>query len=141
LGGPAAAGLGAADWAAPDTVIVYEAQSGRLVRWDQSAGTTFTAARHLAGLETLLETGQPPTSRVPWRQAARLRPAWRRERAGTEPGPYSAGLRAGPRRAQKHRGRPDVPALGGPGTTPPRRRDDNLPPVAQVVKSILDEFS
>lgn len=38
---------GVADWAAPDTVIVYQAQGGRLVRWDQSANTTFTVARYV----------------------------------------------------------------------------------------------
>jgi type II secretory pathway component PulJ len=40
---------GAADWGPPDTVIVYELQGDRLVRWDQNAGTTFTAARHVSG--------------------------------------------------------------------------------------------
>ena len=45
-----AAPNGTADWAAPDTVIVYQVQSGRLVRWDQAANTTFTVARHVDAL-------------------------------------------------------------------------------------------
>jgi type II secretory pathway component PulJ len=36
---------GVPDWAPPDTVIVYQLQAGRLVRWDQSTNTTFTVAR------------------------------------------------------------------------------------------------
>ena len=40
---------GVADWAAPDTVIVYQLQGGSLVRWDQSSGTTYTVARYLTG--------------------------------------------------------------------------------------------
>ena len=33
-----------ADWAAPDTVIVYEVQAGRLMRADQQSGTDFVVA-------------------------------------------------------------------------------------------------
>ncbi len=42
---------GVADWAAPDIVIVYQLQGDRLVRWDQSAGTTYTVAQKLSGFQ------------------------------------------------------------------------------------------
>lgn len=38
---------GLPDWAAPDRVVVYEVQSGKLVRWDQANGTTFVVARYV----------------------------------------------------------------------------------------------
>jgi hypothetical protein len=43
-----------ADWASPDTTIVYMQEGDRLVRWDQNANTTFTAARNLAAMELRL---------------------------------------------------------------------------------------
>ncbi len=42
---------GVPDWAAPDTVIVYQVQNGCLLRTDQSAGTTFTVARHVTAMD------------------------------------------------------------------------------------------
>jgi prepilin-type N-terminal cleavage/methylation domain-containing protein len=44
---------GMADWGAPDTVIIYELQADQLVRWDQTANTTFTVARLLDNFEVL----------------------------------------------------------------------------------------
>jgi len=41
---------GLADWGPPDTVIVYELQGDKLVRWDQGAGTGFTVAEHVQAL-------------------------------------------------------------------------------------------
>jgi hypothetical protein len=41
---------GSASWAAPDTVIVYQVQDRQLVRWDQTAGTTFVVARDIDSL-------------------------------------------------------------------------------------------
>ena len=41
---------GAADWAAPDTVIVYHVQDRQLIRWDQAAGTAFVVARDVDSL-------------------------------------------------------------------------------------------
>ncbi len=43
---------GTADWAAPDTVIIYEVQDRKLVRWDQTAGTTIVVARDVDSLST-----------------------------------------------------------------------------------------
>ena len=45
---------GAADWAAPDTVIVYMLDGDQLVRWDQMANTTFVAARNLEAMDLSL---------------------------------------------------------------------------------------
>lgn len=42
---------GSADWGWPDTVIVYEVQDHRLVRWDQSTSTIHTLARHVQQLD------------------------------------------------------------------------------------------
>jgi type II secretory pathway component PulJ len=42
---------GIADWAPPDTVIVYEVQGNNLLRWDQSSGQSFAVARHVSKLE------------------------------------------------------------------------------------------
>jgi type II secretory pathway component PulJ len=42
---------GEADWSSPDTVITYLLEEDRLVRWDQTANTTFTVARYLDRLE------------------------------------------------------------------------------------------
>jgi prepilin-type N-terminal cleavage/methylation domain-containing protein len=39
---------GAADWAAPDTVISYEVDGTSLVRLNQTAGTSFVVARNVA---------------------------------------------------------------------------------------------
>jgi len=49
-GGPNPNGL--ADWGTPDTVISYEVQSNKLVRWDQNAGTAVTIARDVDRLES-----------------------------------------------------------------------------------------
>ncbi len=38
---------GIADWAAPDTVIVYEIVGSSLVRLNQTAGTSFVVARNI----------------------------------------------------------------------------------------------
>jgi type II secretory pathway component PulJ len=45
---------GAADWAAPDTVIVYMLDGDQLVRWDQMANTTFVAARNVQAMDLSL---------------------------------------------------------------------------------------
>ena len=45
---------GLADWAPPDTIIVYMLEGTRLVRWDQSAGAKFTAARELDSMKLSL---------------------------------------------------------------------------------------
>ena len=37
-----------ADWAAPDTVIVYEVQAGQLMRTDQQSGTAFVVADNVS---------------------------------------------------------------------------------------------
>ncbi|MFV2069236.1 MAG: type II secretion system protein J [Pirellulales bacterium] len=37
-----------ADWAAPDTVIVYEVQNGQLIRTDQQSGTAFVVADNVS---------------------------------------------------------------------------------------------
>ena len=39
-----------ADWAAPDTVISYEVDSGALVRRDETAGTRFVVAQNVASI-------------------------------------------------------------------------------------------
>ena len=44
---------GVANWGPPDTVIVYEVQGQQLVRWDQSAGTTFPVASNVDKLDLL----------------------------------------------------------------------------------------
>lgn len=49
---------GLADWASPDRVIVYMLEGDRLVRWDQNANTTFTAARDLDAMELSLLGGE-----------------------------------------------------------------------------------
>ncbi len=38
---------GSAEWAAPDTVIVYDVQANQLIRSDQQAGTTFAVAANV----------------------------------------------------------------------------------------------
>ena len=50
-GGPAPDGL--ADWADPDIVITYEVQSNQLIRWHETAGTSFTVARDVDKFEAL----------------------------------------------------------------------------------------
>jgi len=47
---------GVADWAAPDTVIVYDVQSNKLVRSNENSGTTFTVATDVQ-LLTLTDLG------------------------------------------------------------------------------------
>ena len=47
---------GLAEWGDPDSVITYQVQDGNLVRWDESAGTTFTVARYVQQLQ-LADTG------------------------------------------------------------------------------------
>jgi len=42
---------GQAEWGPPDTVIIYQLESGALVRYDQNAGTAFTVARNLENME------------------------------------------------------------------------------------------
>ncbi len=37
-----------ADWAAPDTVIIYEVQAGQLMRTDQQSGTAFVVADNVS---------------------------------------------------------------------------------------------
>lgn len=41
---------GTADWSAPDTVITYYVDSNQLIRWDETAGTTFTVAKDVNSL-------------------------------------------------------------------------------------------
>ncbi|MBI3466230.1 MAG: hypothetical protein HY000_24715 [Planctomycetes bacterium] len=41
---------GLADWATPDVVITYYVQSKKLIRWDETSGTTFTVARDVDNL-------------------------------------------------------------------------------------------
>jgi hypothetical protein len=43
---------GSADWAAPDTVIVYTVQDGALVRTVQATGATYTIAQNVQSLAT-----------------------------------------------------------------------------------------
>ncbi len=42
---------GIADWGSPDTVIIYEVQDNRLVRWDQSSSTSYTVANYVQQLD------------------------------------------------------------------------------------------
>lgn len=42
---------GQPDWATPDTIIIYKLQNNALIRWDLSAGKTFTVARHVQGFD------------------------------------------------------------------------------------------
>lgn len=44
-----------ADWAAPDTVIVYRLDSDSLVRWDCNANTVFTVAQNVDSLQVTAE--------------------------------------------------------------------------------------
>jgi prepilin-type N-terminal cleavage/methylation domain-containing protein len=46
---------GEADWAAPDTVVVYEVQSGNLVRSDELAGTAIVVAGNVDQLQLAQE--------------------------------------------------------------------------------------
>ncbi len=41
---------GEPDWGSPDTVVVYQAESNSLIRWNQNTDTTFTVAKNLDGL-------------------------------------------------------------------------------------------
>src|SRR5262249_39990475 len=47
---------GSAEWADPDTVISYFVEDGNLVRWNESAGTTFIVARYAQQLAVAEET-------------------------------------------------------------------------------------
>jgi prepilin-type N-terminal cleavage/methylation domain-containing protein len=42
---------GIADWAPPDSVIVYMVEGNALVRWDQTANTSFTVARQIDSMQ------------------------------------------------------------------------------------------
>ncbi len=42
---------GAADWAAPDTVVTYDLQGDRLTRSNHQSGTTVTAARYVEAVQ------------------------------------------------------------------------------------------
>ena len=42
---------GLADWASPDIIITYEVQSNKLIRWNETSGTTFTVARDVDKFE------------------------------------------------------------------------------------------
>lgn len=44
---------GVADWASPDAVIIYRVAAGQLLRVDQTAGTSFTVARHVDSLSVV----------------------------------------------------------------------------------------
>jgi prepilin-type N-terminal cleavage/methylation domain-containing protein len=46
---------GIADWAPPDTVIVYMLEGDALLRWDQTANTSFTVARHVANMQLSIQ--------------------------------------------------------------------------------------
>ena len=42
---------GTADWSAPDTVVSYYVDSNQLIRWDETANTTFTVANDVESLD------------------------------------------------------------------------------------------
>lgn len=42
---------GVADWGPPDTVVLYQLSGDTLVRWDWTAGTTFTVARNVTAFQ------------------------------------------------------------------------------------------
>jgi Prokaryotic N-terminal methylation motif len=42
---------GSPDWAAPDTVIIYQIQANALVRLDQNTGATFTVAKDVQSMD------------------------------------------------------------------------------------------
>ena len=44
---------GIADWGPPDTVVVYQQDSDRLVRWDRTANASCSVARGLDKLQVL----------------------------------------------------------------------------------------
>ncbi len=44
---------GTADWVAPDVVITYDVQDGRLVRTDSTTFTTFTVADHVTQFKVI----------------------------------------------------------------------------------------
>ena len=46
---------GVADWAPPDTVIVYMVENNCLVRWNQTANTSFTVARDINNMQLSIE--------------------------------------------------------------------------------------
>jgi prepilin-type N-terminal cleavage/methylation domain-containing protein len=46
---------GVADWAPPDSVIVYMVEGDALVRWDQTANTSFTVARHVESMQLSIQ--------------------------------------------------------------------------------------
>ena len=43
---------GVADWGRPDTVIVYYVHGSQLIRWDQTANTTYVVANHVDSMQT-----------------------------------------------------------------------------------------
>jgi type II secretory pathway component PulJ len=49
---------GLPDWAPPDTVIAYLVEGDALVRWDQTANTSFTVARHIDNMQLVVEGDQ-----------------------------------------------------------------------------------
>src|ERR1700722_5479377 len=48
---------GIADWASPDSVVVYQLVEDRLARWDQAAGTTVVVARYLTSFRAVDQGG------------------------------------------------------------------------------------
>jgi hypothetical protein len=42
---------GVADWGPPDTVIVYEVDSNKLIRWDQKLNTNFVVAQNVDNMQ------------------------------------------------------------------------------------------
>ena len=53
--GPSPNGL--ADWGSPDIIITYEVQSNKLIRWNETSGTTFTVARDVDTFEATDQGG------------------------------------------------------------------------------------
>jgi hypothetical protein len=45
-----------AQWTAPDRVVTYQVQDGRLVRWDETGGITTTIANHVTALIVAQDT-------------------------------------------------------------------------------------
>jgi hypothetical protein len=48
---------GAADWAAPDRVVLYEVRDGQLVRDDQQTGAVFVAADNAGEFQVVEQSG------------------------------------------------------------------------------------
>ena len=49
---------GIAEWAPPDTVIVYTVEGDALMRWDQAANTSFTVARLVSNMQLDIQGDQ-----------------------------------------------------------------------------------